>query len=887
MFLAANPDKAKPAEEKEAMRAKYKPRDNVLPKVRIEEKSPEERRIEEMERRMLEQAREMSLRDVGVESSLESRRVRRHHEHSNSEDARSRSDRESSRDTRHRDRRDRSRRRDDRRRRAEVDGPLQTDLSSDERRRQRGASQNESRDSSRVRRRHVEHQASIRSLISASDVDSLDLEREIEDFARHIQEEGLLDGLDLDNIDELSRNDELSRKITEAYRRRQRERARQEPRRSHISVASRQSESAHSAPRPSLIDATHSGNRRRSSSANTGPSGSTTQREDRSRPPVTAAHLEVRNNPERRYRRRTSSGGRSATDPIVPSVAETRPAARSQTDLTLPSQSNESMPHRQWMAEFRSSSTPAENSHTQPPGDNSGDRGLPFSARATAAQNLTTSPTDSPFETTNHNQAKRTRRPSDLVAPQAPLPSLGLVPASPTPHHHRARSQFYQEPSISCLRCGRAHIEYELHYNCSQCREGNWNLCLGCYRAGKGCFHWFGFGHAAWKKWERARAAGNDNLEPPHMLTSNRYNPPKYVPGGAEGRRTMTTDDPARRLESGAFCSRCFAWANECFWRCEVCNEGDWGFCNKCVNQGHCCTHPLLPLAYVPPPQQQQASSRPNNTPPGSPPRSPGRPPPSATLLTGPNAPAGIGNFKPLTFTTTCDVCRGAIPPAQHRYHCFACVSHVVPDTLPGDYDICSSCYAGLVSKGRVAPENGAAGWRRCPRGHRMAVIGFEEGRDGRQRRHVVRDIVGGVGLRTESYETPSGDDNDGARDGDEDGRPTIKLEKWSWHQGPDGARLERLVAVDVAAPAPPQLRLRSTGNATATDELFPPEGGAGMRAVATWSWYPQPGADDELAFPRGAEVREVEDVNGDWFHGSYMGAMGLFPSPYVRVFER
>ena len=35
------------------------------------------------------------------------------------------------------------------------------------------------------------------------------------------------------------------------------------------------------------------------------------------------------------------------------------------------------------------------------------------------------------------------------------------------------------------------------------------------------------------------------------------------------------------------------------------------------------------------------------------------------------------------------------------------------------------------------------------------------------------------------------------------------------------------------------------------------------------------------------AEVREVEDVNGDWFHGSYMGAQGLFPSPYVRVVER
>lgn len=37
------------------------------------------------------------------------------------------------------------------------------------------------------------------------------------------------------------------------------------------------------------------------------------------------------------------------------------------------------------------------------------------------------------------------------------------------------------------------------------------------------------------------------------------------------------------------------------------------------------------------------------------------------------------------------------------------------------------------------------------------------------------------------------------------------------------------------------------------------------MRAHARWTWYPQAGADDELAFPKGVEIREV-DVNGDWF---------------------
>ncbi len=358
MFLTANPDKAKPEEEKEEMRQKYKRGDNVLPKIRMQDKSRGERRLEEMERRMLEQAREMSLREAGVETSLESRRARRRRDQSTSEDTRGRLDREGSRDPQHRDSRDRSQRADDRRRRPEA--------YLEERRRQRSMSRNQSRDSSQNRRRHVEHQASIRSLISSSDIDSRDLEREIEDFARHIQEEGLLDGLNLDNIDELSRNDELSRKITEAYRRRQRERSRQEQsRRQNGSPTSYQSESAQSIPRSSLGDASRPSSRQRSNSVNTRPANSTSQWEDRSRPPVTSTHLDVRSSNERRPRRRTSSGGRSTTDPIRPNVTDSRPAARSQTDLTLPPQRDEPRIHRPSVSESRSTSMPTTNSATQ------------------------------------------------------------------------------------------------------------------------------------------------------------------------------------------------------------------------------------------------------------------------------------------------------------------------------------------------------------------------------------------------------------------------------------------------------------------------------------------------------------------------------------------
>ncbi|OTA61892.1 hypothetical protein K449DRAFT_382549 [Hypoxylon sp. EC38] len=866
MFLTANPSKDKPEDEKEEMRKKYKPGDNVLPEVRIPDKSPEERRLEEMERQMLERARHMSLQDAGVETG-ESSRARRYRDYSRSDDRRGRSDRDSSRDTRYRDGHDRARRDDENRRRVDSNGMLQPDLTLDDRQRHSSESHHRSRDSSRTRRRQVEHQASIRSLISSSDVDFRDIEREIEEFARQIQEEGLLDGLDLDNID-LAQNDELSKKITEAYRRRQRERTRplrpvQQPRSSDPGIATHRSEHVRSASRPPLTDVSRPSSRPRSSSAQSRPGTSQNQADDRSRPPrppVTSTHLEVRTDPERRHRRRTSSGGRSATDPVRPRTAETTPpAARSQTDLSSRPQGSDPSSRRPSISESRSASMPTTNSATQLTlGDNSRPRDLSFSGRASAAQ-IPSAPSPEPnSDDSSKARPKRTRRPSSLVAPQSPLPSLGLI-QSPSHgiHHQRARSQFYYEPSITCSRCKRPHIEYELHYNCSKCHNGSWNICLSCYRAGKGCEHWFGFGYAAFKNWERVVAAGNEGLEPPHMLTTCRYRQPKYAPGGAEGRRTITTDDPANRLESGMFCMRCFSWANECFWRCESCNEGDWGFCNNCVNMSKCCTHPLLPLAYVSP-----AAS------PIMPPDSPrlARRPRGATLSAGPNA-VSLGNFKSLTFTTTCEVCHDAIPPKHRRYHCAECTSKNVPDAQQGDYEICVDCYASLVHNKRISDENGHAGWRRCLEGHRMAITGFTEGSLG-LRRCIFNDVVGGRALHTEPYE------GNGMSTEEQRAEGGPRLQKWSW-KAANGSRLERLVAVDVAATAP------DLGT-----ELFPPDGGAGLKAVAKWSWYPQPGTTDELLFPKGAEIREVEDVNGEWLFGSYMGAEGLFPAPYVRVIE-
>ena len=141
-----------------------------------------------------------------------------------------------------------------------------------------------------------------------------------------------------------------------------------------------------------------------------------------------------------------------------------------------------------------------------------------------------------------------------------------------------------------------------------------------------------------------------------------------------------------------------------------------------------------------------------------------------------------------------------------------------------------------------------------------MVITGFEERGEG-QRRVVVKDLVGGWALKDEYYETsaqPFG----------------VETGTWSWRDSPEGKAATRTA--------------RAKSNTTPNPTNLPPSGGVGLVCQAMWSYLPDreadPSSKDELLFPRGAEIREAEDINSDWFWGVYMGDKGVFPGGYVRV---
>jgi hypothetical protein len=828
IFLKANPGRGKNDEEKKADKDKYRPGDNVLPRLR-RRGGPED----EGDRRVLEEVQQLSLREAGIPSGASNNLVppsdRRRHGRS----------REGSRESR--------RSRDDRRSEtsrhtspARVVAPVRT----------------------------IEHQASLRSLLSASDLGADEVD---EDLVRHVLEELLAEGVDLNDIG-TTQEEEITERIAEAVRRRQAERQseRQRERRERRERLAREglmSSSQTSLPQPLRSAPLQDESSRRRGHGRSESRTSTPQNGTRHGPPISRpALIDAANDGGRNHRRSSSQGSsrsarrvdrpppplavasarQSSSGQERPSTSDYAPAARRrQSDNQQSSSSDARHQFRRSIYEGMPNGSPVSpltSGFNMPTSDS------PTSTLATVASPLHSSPSSTPAEApirapslrriTDPARPPRVSNTPPLVAPPSFLRSTtdpnvneghiqqtsALAPSAPT---------LYAEPHVSCNSCGKDHIQYELHYNCQSCDNGDYNLCLRCFRFGKGCRHWFGFGWASWLRYERQAPPGGypPGSERPHALTGHRYRRPlaQLVESPTPPHGLMSEHNPDHRSEVGVFCDICKAFANACYWKCDYCNEGEWGFCNDCVNQGRHCTHPLLPVAHKTPTDdtddpEVSAPPTPHQT--GdtlAPPdhdyeaTMPPLTPKTASLMRGPIL-FTIANltFRPLTFTTLCNVCRYPIPPSNTRYHCLKCNA--------GDYDVCMSCYHKLVVSNRISKENGVNGWRKCFRGHRMVIVGFED-RDGGQLRIVVKDMVGGWAFKE-----------------DEEARsPTSR--------GP---------------------------------QRYPPDGGTGLRLQARWGYWPEEGVRDELAFPKIAEIREAADVNGEWYWGVYCGMAALFPASHV-----
>ncbi|KAL8774254.1 MAG: hypothetical protein Q9209_001005 [Squamulea sp. 1 TL-2023] len=798
MYLQANPGRGRTKEEQDELRTKYKPGEQVLPRVAIE-------KSDEADERMLAEVREMSLRDVGVRSSGSHERGARH-------------------------------------RTAEHHRHRSGDGRQGRRHQQTQAEQGHSETNPR---RQIGHQSSLRSLMSSAEIDSSGMEEEI----LRLVDEGWLDGIDLNNLD-TSQVDELSERIAEAYRRRHRQRVGQE----HVSPNSSRRSRDQSETR--LREHTNRRDRRRPTDAE--------QRQPTSHPPVsrprlleaypTSASQQRRASSE--HRRQTSRSPRSPGGRID-STSQSQ-ASRSAIDLSESPSTTISRPTPTGLTGQARRTTDPSELHTTTTREYARSESTTAEQTAPVRDLKTTRPLG------ERAPARPTLAPRSSDTGQAPAVDTSETRRSPSATHAVSQPSaaapdgpsLYTEPSVICNRCNKKNIQYELHFNCSKCHAGEYNLCLRCYRLGRGCLHWYGFGYAALQRYQRDVNDPSKPKDPstPHSLIGHRYGHPEpemIHSSPTEGERRMVRQDPSLRLQSGAFCGSCLSNANECFWKCASCNEGEWGFCNRCVNQGRGCSHPLLPVAhksslnsesFLHAPSPSQGTSYVPVLGPHS---------PSSTHFLGLYPP---NHYIPLTLSTTCNICQYPIPPSNTRFHC--------PQCNAGDYNICVTSYLKLISAGRISTDDGDKGWRKCQDGHRMIVVGFEDSSAG-QRRVVVKDLVGGLGLK-------------GAGDsGNQSSSQELSWQDGQQHHVRTVFGQEAFHEIqEAAAAAAPLLR------------QYPPNGGLGLHALAIWSYWPEGEASDELPFPRGAEIKEIEDINGDWYVGTYAGRIGLFPSNHVRVLD-
>lgn len=180
-----------------------------------------------------------------------------------------------------------------------------------------------------------------------------------------------------------------------------------------------------------------------------------------------------------------------------------------------------------------------------------------------------------------------------------------------------------------------------------------------------------------------------------------------------------------------------------------------------------------------------------------------------------------------------------------------------------------------------------AAGWRKCPLGHRMIVLAFEaDEEDGAMRRVVKNDLVGGWKMDEDEIKAWNVQHNLYSPTASPPTSPPLTTRgTWIWKENADGTRKTR-TRTSTLTNAMPATGPSSYTNANTV--RFPPDGGFGSKGVAVYPYWPEeaePGDASirELVLPRGAEVTQMEDINGDWLSGVYAGDFGIFPAGFVR----
>lgn len=769
MYLQANPGKIKSEADRKEIAEKFKAGESVLPlppSPPAADRSRRRRTVEEAEeeedQRLLQEVQQLSLRDVHghaqprpnafnpihVQPSSEAGMIRERERQARI-DREAQAQRQRDRHARHRRREERSRSR--RNEETSPHGSARRELESQLRARG-GLAPGHSL-------RSLEHQGSLRTLMSRSGSNSEVSNAVQGDIMQEILEGGLLDELDFSNVDQ-GDQEAVSELIARAYlERHQRGRTRDSvdtAREDPTAASTQASGGARTAPpvsRPHLLDATsQAGSDRRSTSHASSLSRDRRARRSRSR---NGRQNEVSNerSTTRRHSRQTSHDSRSTH----PQVA---PATESQLD------------HE---------------------------------------------PTE-----------------AALVQSEDPI----------------------RPPVITCESCSKPNIQGELHHSCSTCPSSNgspnFSLCNHCYKLGKGCHHWYGFGHTAQTRYLQKAPPGGypPDHDPPHLLKPQRYHP-----------TSINSDSPTHHHETGLFCSLCLTHTPTCYWHCPTCNAGERGYCHPCVSTAHHCSHPLQALG--------QSFPSLNESSPIDPP------------------PHGIGStLLPLPIHTTCNACCNPIPPSHTRYHCPSCNG--------GDYDICSPCYNSLLYTGQISDLNGPRGWRKCSSGHRMLVTGFEDAAGG-QRRVVVENVVGGWRIGEEDTVPVPASSADAAFNGEEGEGQEATL---TWHDTVNGTRQRRRATSQSQDPVGEGMPFTTSSSSphTSTHTSFPhintddranlpPKPDKTARMQALWPWTPSPTEDhtDELEFPRNAVIEEVVVVNEDWAWGVYCRNTGVFPRAYGR----